>query len=123
MPLALVLGTGAVLTPVVNAQTPKDAACQGVALTGGNCDAVTADGKNAADSTVNKLIATIINIFSLVVGVTSVIMIIIGGFKYITSGGDSASVSSAKNTILYSLIGLVIVAFAQVIVQFVLKKL
>jgi hypothetical protein len=57
-----------------------------------------------------------------IVGVAAVIMIIIGGFRYITSSGDSASVNSAKNTILYAIIGLVIVALAQVIVRFVLNQ-
>lgn len=73
-------------------------------------------------TTVNDIIADVINIFSLVVGVVSVIMIIIGGLKYITSGGDSGNVSGAKNTILYAIIGLVIVALAQVIVRFVLTR-
>lgn len=75
-----------------------------------------------AESSVNDIIATVINIFSLVVGVVSVIMIIIGGLKYITSGGDSGNVSGAKNTILYAIVGLVIVALAQVIVKFVLNR-
>ncbi len=72
---------------------------------------------------VNAIISTIINLFSLVVGVVSVIMIIIGGLKYITSGGDSGNVTSAKNTILYAIIGLVVVALAQVIVRFVLARI
>lgn len=75
-----------------------------------------------AEDTVNQIIADVINIFSLVVGVVSVIMIIVGGLKYITSGGDSGSVGGAKNTILYAIIGLVIVALAQVIVRFVLGQ-
>ncbi len=70
----------------------------------------------------NRIIHSIINLFSLVVGVVSVIMIIVGGLKYITSGGDSGNVSGAKNTILYAIIGLVIVALSQVIVRFVLNK-
>jgi hypothetical protein len=52
----------------------------------------------------------------------AVIMIIVGGLKYITSGGDSNNVSSAKSTIIYAIIGLVVVALAQFIVQFVLNK-
>lgn len=71
---------------------------------------------------VNNLIRNIINLFSLIVGVIAVIMIIVGGLKYITSGGDSGNITGAKNTILYALIGLVIVALAQVIVRFVLQK-
>jgi hypothetical protein len=49
-------------------------------------------------------------------------MIIIGGLKYITSGGDSSNVTGAKNTILYAVVGLVVVAMAQFIVRFVLTK-
>jgi cytochrome bd-type quinol oxidase subunit 2 len=70
----------------------------------------------------NSLIKNIINIFSVVVGIVAVIMIIVGGFRYITSGGDSGNVTTAKNTILYALVGLVIVALAQFIVRFVLEK-
>lgn len=74
------------------------------------------------EDSLNNLITNIVNIFSVVVGVISVIMIIIGGFKYITSGGDSNSVTNAKNTIMYAIIGLVIVALAQFIVRFVLDR-
>src|SRR5690606_385058 len=56
-------------------------------------------------------------------GAIAVIMVIIGGFKYVVSGGDSNGIQSAKNTILYSLIGLVVAIFAQVIVSFVLARL
>ena len=83
-----------------------------------NCDAQAGD----ANTRVNNIITTTINIFSLVVGVVSVIMIIIGGLKYITSSGDSGNVTGAKNTILYAIIGLVVVVLAQVIVRFVLGK-
>src|SRR3989344_2084484 len=73
-------------------------------------------------TTVDNIIKLVINIFSLIVGVVSVIMIIIGGLKYITSGGDSGNVTGAKNTILYAIIGLVIVALAQFVVRFVLCR-
>lgn len=68
------------------------------------------------------IIKLVINIISVVVGVVAVIMIVFGGLKYITSGGESSNVSSAKNTILYAIIGLVVVALAQFIVRFVLDK-
>lgn len=78
--------------------------------------------ESETNSTVNKTITFIINLFSVIVGVVAVIMIIYAGFKYITSGGDSGKVTSAKNTIVYAAIGLVIVALAQFIVKFVLGK-
>jgi hypothetical protein len=84
---------------------------------GGDCGST-----SGGTDQINSIITTVINIFSLVVGVVAVIMIIAGGFRYITSGGDSSKVGGAKNTIIYALIGLVVVALAQFIVQFVLNK-
>lgn len=84
----------------------------------GDCQAETGGGT----ARIQSIVTTIINIFSIVVGIVAVIMIIVGGFKYITSGGDSGNISSAKNTIVYAVIGLVIVALAQFVVQFVLNK-
>ena len=75
------------------------------------------------DNSFGFLVKKIINIFSIVVGAVSVIMIIIGGFRYVISGGDSSGVSNAKNTILYAIVGLVIVLFAQVIIRFVLTNI
>lgn len=79
---------------------------------------------NTSDGTtrINDTIKTIVNVLSAIVGVVSVVMIIFGGFKYITSNGDSGNITSAKNTIIYAVIGLVVVALAQFIVQFVLNK-
>jgi hypothetical protein len=74
------------------------------------------------ESTFNKYATLIVNLLSVLVGFVAVVMIILGGFRYITSGGNSENVTKAKNTILYGIIGLVIVALAQVIVQFVLHK-
>jgi len=76
-----------------------------------------------AQQKINDILHTVINFFSLIVGVVSVIMIIYGGLKYITSGGDSGNVSGAKNTIVYALIGIVVVALAQFMVRFVLTKI
>lgn len=86
-----------------------------------NANACDETGEGTADG-VNNLIRQIINVFSVIVGIIAVIMIIWGGLKYITSGGDSGNVTGAKNTILYALIGLIIVALAQFIVRFVLSQ-
>jgi hypothetical protein len=84
----------------------------------GDCAAAGTEGEDS----VNRIITTIINVFSGVVGVVAVIMIIYGGFKYITSGGDSSNIGAAKNTILFAIVGLIIVALAQIIVRFVLGR-
>jgi hypothetical protein len=53
---------------------------------------------------------------------TAIIMIVVGGLKYVTSQGDSSGVASAKNTIIYAVIGIIIVTLAQVIVRFVVAR-
>lgn len=78
--------------------------------------------QNDATTKINNLIKTVINLLSVVVGVVAVIMIIVGGLRYITSGGSDTGVTSAKNTILYAVIGLIIVALAQILVRFVLRQ-
>lgn len=80
----------------------------------------TCDGTGSLN--LQNLLDTIINYFSIFVGVIAVIMIIVGGLRYITSGGDSGKVSAAKTTIIYALVGLVVVALAQLIVRFVLNQ-
>ena len=66
---------------------------------------------------------TIVNVLLFIIGAVSVIMIIFGGFRYVTSGGDSGGVTSAKNTILYAVVGLIVALLAYAIVNFVLTDL
>ena len=87
-------------------------------FTTGSCTNTGVDDSNS----LNNLVAKVINILSVIVGIVAVVMIIIAGLRYVTSGGKQESVTSAKNTILYAIIGLVIVALAQIIVHFVLKN-
>jgi multisubunit Na+/H+ antiporter MnhB subunit len=54
------------------------------------------------------------------IGAVSVIMLIIGGIRYTISQGDSSAVTSAKNTILYAIIGIIVALLAYAIVNFVL---
>ena len=111
-----------------HADTVSDNVCSGATNltigTGGTTNNPASGACTGVDETskVNNLITTIINVFSVVVGIVAVVMIIVGGFRYITSGGDSTKVTSAKNTLLYAIIGLVVVALAQIIVKFVLNK-
>lgn len=97
----------------------REGLCSGVNLDiGSGCDQLDENGLGKF----NDIIRRIINLLSIIVGVVAVIMIIIGGLRYITSGGSDTSVTGAKNTILYAVIGLVIVALAQVLVRFVLRQ-
>lgn len=64
-----------------------------------------------------------INIVSILIGVAAVIMIIIGGLKMITSGSNPQDVTSARETIIYAVVGLIVASSAQLLVRFVLSKL
>lgn len=71
----------------------------------------------------NGVFRRITNIILYVVGVVAVIMLIIGGIRYVVSGGDSKKVTDAKNTVLYAIIGLAICFLAFAIVNSVMKVL
>ncbi len=71
----------------------------------------------------NGILTIAINILSLIVGVTAVIVIIIAGLKMITGGGDPSNTASARQAIVYALVGVVIAVIAQSIVALVLNKL
>jgi hypothetical protein len=63
---------------------------------------------------------TITNVLLYVLGAISVIMIIIGGLRYVISGGNSTNVTAAKNTILYAIVGVIIAILSYAIINFVL---
>ena len=68
----------------------------------------------------SKLMQNVINLLLLVLGMIAVIAIIIGGVRYTTSNGDPGQIKSAKDTILYAVIGLVVAIMAYAIVGFVI---
>lgn len=68
----------------------------------------------------NDIVKPVVNTLLYILGAIAVIMIIIGGFRYTLSGGDNTGVAAAKNTILYSVIGLVVAILAWAIVNFVI---
>ena len=71
----------------------------------------------------NSVLYRVIQLVTTLTGVLSVVMIIVGGFRYVVSGGDSSATKGAKDTILYAVVGLVIAIFAQTIITFVLSRL
>ena len=122
--LVLVFSLFFVQTVPAFAQTPAQEAINQGLCAGANLDFENPDCSGGNDTTekINNLIRQVINLLSLIVGVVAVIMIIIGGLRYITSGGSDTGVTSAKNTILYAIIGLIIVALAQLMVRFILGR-
>lgn len=113
------------LAPVSQAQLfsgARDDACTAVDATdaGGKCDPAKL---GASADKLSTVLNNIIDVLSIVIGIAAVIMLIVGGFRYVVSAGDSNGITSAKHTIIYAIVGLVIVSLAQVIVRFVLNKI
>lgn len=76
------------------------------------------DSRSAGD-----LAKDLVNIMLFAVGILAVIMLIWGGIRYVLSGGDSGAVSSAKKTILYAVVGLIVAILAYAIVNFVITTI
>ncbi len=91
----------------------------------GNADQVQ-DGVNAIGgegaTALPNVIKTVVDMLLFFIGALSIVMIIYGGFKYITSGGEASAVTSAKNTLMYAVIGLVVAILAYAIVGFVVNN-
>ncbi len=69
------------------------------------------------------VLTKVANVLSIVLGIISVFVIMVGGIKYVLSGGDPSKTNNARSTILYAVIGLVVAALAQALILFVLNKL
>lgn len=76
------------------------------------------DSRSAGD-----LAKDFVNIMLFAVGILAFIMLIWGGIRYVLSGGDSGAVSSAKKTILYAVVGLIVAILAYAIVNFVITTI
>jgi hypothetical protein len=68
------------------------------------------------------LISDVTNVVAVVAGIAAVVMIMVAGFKFITSTGDSGKVQEAKKTLTWSVVGLVVIVLARSIIIFVLER-
>jgi len=86
-------------------------------------DGVNSIGGSPEDTpSLGSQVEIIVNILLFLLGSIAVIMIIIGGIRFATANGDQSVVTSAKNTILYAVIGLIVAILAYAIVNFVLQQ-
>lgn len=69
-----------------------------------------------------NIVSPVVNLLFWLVGVLSVIMLIWGGIRYATSAGDSNKVTGAKNTIIYSIVGLAVALLSYAIVSLVVSS-
>lgn len=85
-----------------------------------NATSVICQQSTDAKTKTDKFVTDLIGLLLFAIGIIAVIMIIIGGIRYVTSNGDSSQVTSAKNTILYAVVGLIVALLAYAIVNFVI---
>ena len=71
----------------------------------------------------NGVIARAANMIALVAGVAAVILIFIGAFQFITAAGDSGKITAARKTVMFAIVGLVVIALARTVIVFVVSKL
>ncbi len=126
---AFILAIAAVVVPVVPVSVSA-AECNDQNL-GNPSGSATLNGVNCAQGAgtptelfgEGSIFTTVVNILLFIIGAICVIMLIWGGIRYTTSAGNSASVTSAKNTIMYAIIGLIIAFLAFAIVNWVLGSI
>ena len=123
---SLLLVSGCIVAAPLSVQAGSNivgTVCDGNNNTGSS--AVCTDTKNvnpAANPIIDRF-QKITLIVAYVAGGAAVLMILVGSIKYITSSGDSNKISSAKNTIIYALIGVIIIVLAASIIEFVVSKI
>jgi hypothetical protein len=110
--LTAVLGVATFVPSLTAVAAPIDEVEKGVNAAGGDEET----------NTLGARFEDIVNVMLYVLGAIAVIMIVIGGIRYATSGGDSSSIKGAKDTILYAVIGLIVAILAYAIVNFVLDS-
>jgi len=94
---------------------PANEACTGVGLvSGGGC------GDNGTQ--VSNTLGTMINVFSAIIGFIAVIMIIVAGLQFMTANGNTQNITKARTSLMYAIIGLIIVVLAQALVHFVINQ-
>lgn len=109
------LGVLALAPPAYAANGVFKQACNG------SSSVVCDQQKNGEAKTLN-FVKDIIALLLIAIGIISVIVIIVGGIRFTTSNGDSAKIKSAKDTILYAIVGLVVAVLAFPIATFVLDR-
>lgn len=92
--------------------------CSGKAVASSTCHAAT-----PATNPVYHTLTVTADILAIIAGITAVIMIIISGLTLVTSQGNAEAVTTSRNRIIYSVVGLIIIAAAWSITSLVVDRL
>ena len=118
--LVPVLALGVSLVAPVVSPTEVNAAFEGGIETGASN--AKGDGQQESLDAEDGVFKTVTNVMLYIIGAVSVIMLIIGGIRYVVSGGESSAVTGTKNTILYAVVGIIVAIVAYAIVNFVITS-
>ena len=104
-----------VSAPTVSAINLVTDSCTATGNTGKLCNA-------AAGDDAKTMVTNLVKLLLYVLGVIAVVVIVIGGIKFTTSDGDAGKIKSARDTILYAVVGLIVAILAYSIVNFVITQ-
>lgn len=120
--LAIIFSTCSLVAVPASAYNPLGSPnCSGTAANSAICQ-----DRNKTTNPVtgsNGAIVKGAHLVGLVAGIAAIIMLIIAAIKYVTSGGDPSGTSSAKNTMIYALVGIIVIVLAESIITFVVSRI
>jgi len=120
--------------PALAATDPLDQACSGAGASSTICQSKTTPacaGHNSNNpacqndnpiSGKNGVLTRTISLVSYIAGIAAIIVLMVGGIMYVTSGGDSGKTATGRDMIIYALVGLVIIVLARSIVVFIINR-
>lgn len=125
--LALLVGFGAVLlSPAVTLAADLAPGCDDPAISDSSACKDINEDQTPQDNQLygpNGVLTKAAGIIAWIGGIAAVIMIILGGFTFITGSSDPNTLSAAKKTVLYAVVGLIVMVLPSAIIRFVLSKL
>lgn len=113
--LLLGMGVGVLVQPATVGAAPVDVLQK--------CNSESKVCQGTGKSSLFTLVENIINLLLTIIGIIAVIMIVIGGIRYTTSAGDPGQTKSARDTIIYAVVGLVIAIMSYGLVNWVIGRL
>ncbi|HVS78846.1 MAG TPA: hypothetical protein VHD84_00975 [Candidatus Saccharimonadales bacterium] len=116
------LGLVLPVAPAIAAFNPLGSACQGAGASSPACQQ-NAKQNGSSTNPVANTIHTAANLIAIIAGIAAVIMVLVGGFTFVTSSGNPERAKSGRATLTGAIVGLVIIALAWTIVTFVTDKL
>ena len=121
-PLAIMLMFGGMVTAIaVESSLQQPAAAQDLSIRDGANNARGDDQPERLDGD-DGMFKQITDVLLFIIGAISVIMLIVGGIRYVVSGGDQGAVTAAKNTILYAIVGIIVAILAYAVVNFFVNQ-